>query len=180
MEKPLNNNKSKHNLYFYSIYECNISFVLLFSMYEEEPNCQIVWFKKQSDGTKNNNWSGINQLDRLKPQPKAREMVIDRYKIERIKWCINKVQHSSYTNKCRLQFAIQNWLMMVMAMATLKCIVNVILRISVGFNIVMTYFRVNRTTDSTTMDANSMFIQQFQCGMERVKRKRAHNTYSFI
>lgn len=71
LKKPLNN-KSKHNLYFYSIYECSISFVLLFPMYEKEPNCQIVGFKKQSDGTKNNNWSGINQLDRLKPQAKAK------------------------------------------------------------------------------------------------------------
>lgn len=121
----------------------------------------------------------MNQLDRLKPQPKAkakaREIVIDRYKIERIKWCINKVQHSGYTNKyngCNTELIDDGDGIAIMAMATLKCIVNVILRISVGFNIVMTYFRVYRTTDGTTMGANSMFIQQFQCGMERAKRKK--------
>lgn len=43
-----------------------------------------------------------------------------------------------------------------------KCIVNVIHRILVGFNIVMTYFGVYRTTKSTIVGAYSILVQQFQ------------------
>lgn len=44
-----------------------------------------------------------------------------------------------------------------------ECIANVIHRILVGFNIVVTYFRVYQTTQSMVVGAYSIFVQQFQC-----------------